>query len=481
MVEAAPLVLQEDLATSRGYLALIVPNESAAYQVGASKILRLTVASWGQEFRVEAVLADTATQRNSAVFAVEVPTSAGLISPLTALARQIDRDASSFSTGSDRALQTFTTAARTPDPATRSKLLSDAITADPKFGFAYVALAEIGIAAGQDVRDLVTRAAAYRASFTPLDRARFQVLESRAAHASLPVQEKALEQVLRFSPNNVEALARVAADRFLQNDSVGGQQYMQRASQLSPGNTNLLKQLAEGLLATRRYAEAEKVFTSINNNPAVLPELAICIFLSGDSARADTVMERFLSLRSPGDPVTALLRASWLALSGRRPQAIAQISNPQSSDDNFRALAFAQVALWQLMDSNSSEAEKYAGLASQTRKQPGLIAAFIAQPNASASQLRQQIGSANGTTGQVLLGYALFLHHFYADAAQTWKALLDQSGGTDLRARSMLASSLERAGQLAQSHSILIQPFAPDLGDLYAAVAFEEMRRLLPR
>ena len=88
-------------------------------------------------------------------------------------------------------------------------------------------------------------------------------------------------------------------------------------------------------------------------------------------------------------------------------------------------------------------------------------------------------GSVNQQQKLLALGYGFFLGHHYQEAAQTWNDLLKQSGGADLRARTMLAASLAQQANADEARHIQVQPFVPDFGDLYASVSFFEMNRVL--
>ena len=76
-------------------------------------------------------------------------------------------------------------------------------------------------------------------------------------------------------------------------------------------------------------------------------------------------------------------------------------------------------------------------------------------------------------------GLALFAQGRYAEAASYWRAVVDESGDTNLPGRAMLAASLEQTGQTAAAHQIQVLPFVPDFNDPVATVAFSQMRRLL--
>ncbi len=73
-------------------------------------------------------------------------------------------------------------------------------------------------------------------------------------------------------------------------------------------------------------------------------------------------------------------------------------------------------------------------------------------------------------------GYQAFLDRRFPEAIKFWQGVVQQTAGTDLRARAMLAASLDGAGQ---PQSVDVLPYLPDLSDPYASVAFNQMRRLL--
>jgi hypothetical protein len=105
----------------------------------------------------------------------------------------------------------------------------------------------------------------------------------------------------------------------------------------------------------------------------------------------------------------------------------------------------------------------------------------VTRGDAPAAEWRDQVSALGlrGEPAQIVLGYGFFLNRHYAEAAEVWQQILQRSGGADLRARAMLAASLEHEGRAADARTILVQSFVPDFNDLYAAVPFKEMRRLL--
>ena len=470
-----PLVLQQDLATATNLFTAVADDESGAYQLGATRVLYLTVEKSGDRTSMQATLTDTATQRARQVIRVAGSASAGVVATANALAARLNARATQYSTKNDTALQDFVGAIGAQNLETRVQKLHAAIGADPGYGEAYIALAEVLSQAGQDPAPVLKNAASHADRFTPLDRARFRVLEGRTTHAPLRAQEQAIEAVLRLSPNEVDALAALGSARFLDGDAAGGERLLGRSLDLNPGNAALRQQLGVGLLETKQFASAEKVFQGIDNNAAVLPALATCVLLEGDAQRADAVIERYLGERPANDPVVPLLRASWLAISGRTARGIELAGSTTSSDPRLRSIGLSQMAIWQFMSGDGAGARRSAAGAVQLDPRPDAFAAIAAAtigeaaPNASwSAQVKQAVA-----------GYSLFLSGRYGEAAQVWGRVLTQSGGTDVRARAMFAGALERAGQPGDAAKVPVEPFVPDLGDLYAAVSFGEMHRLI--
>ena len=481
---AVPLILQEDLATSRHLVASDASGVSGAYQLGATEALRTTVENRKGRIAIDAVVTDLSTQRNRKVLRVDGRDSDGLLAIADALAHKIDEHAGNFPTRNVRALQAFTAAAESANAGTRVQLLDQAILTDPSFGLAYIALAGSALQThDQNLSALLQTAASHRSSFTPLDRALFNALSAQLSHAPLTEQNNAFSAVLQLAPNNIDALVALGSGHFLEGDGAGGARLLKRALELSPGNANIRNRLAHGLIETRQFADAEKVLSSLGNNPAALPELAVCILLEGDTARANRVLEKYLALRAPGDTVTPLLRAGWIAIAGEDAKAIGSLESVQFQDENLRSIALAQLTIWQLAAKDFAGAKKNAalGMRQNTRNSFATVAMLLSEGDLPPAEWRDRVNASplNDQAKQAILGYGFFLYGRYSEAAQIWQMVLRQSGASDLPARTMLAASLDRESKIAESRRILVQPFIPELGDLYASISFGEMRRLI--
>ncbi len=481
------VALEQDLVTSRQYAAALATSESGAYQRGATHVLRATIENRNGRLTLSATVTDLATQRVRHAATIAGPSGAGALTPINALAKRIDPQATDFSTASDTAWAAYTEAASSSDPRTREHMLQTAIGDDPSFGLAYLVLAELEGQQG-NAAQVIAEAAKHRDSFTPLDQARFKAIESRTLHAPLPQQAAATEAVLKLAPNDLEAMTTLGSMRFLEGDAQDGERLMKRALQLNPDNATTRDQLAEGLLETRRFAEADKLFTQLAGNRAVQPQLAISVLLAGDLARANSVFSDYLKERAANDPLLFLSEANWIAVSKRPSDAVEFLAKNKFSQNDLRSLALSESAIWRLMGKDSAGARGDAANSAQLAQAPvpklfAAVAMLVSAADADPTQWRAQVNAAPlpDSIKRAVLAYGFFLNGRFAEAVPEWQNLVVQSGDADLRARAMLAASLDRAGRSADARKIRVQPFAPNLtgADQFAVVTFDEMRRLL--
>ena len=398
---ATTFVLQQDLATSATIIPSFAKDQSGAYGQGASAAVRCTVEKRKDRLRVVAVVTDLGTQRARQTIESEGPERDGFIARLNAVSKRLDPDrAGPFSSSSDKALQAFAAAALASTQDARIQLLEQAVAIDPGFGLAQSALLEADPArsSGVDPREA--------ARFVPFDRARYQALLARAKHAPIAAQAAAEAEILKVAPNNVDAMAELGWFSFLQGKPAEGERLLGKAISLSSQPLQVKLQLAQGLVASRRFSQAAQLLESLaGGNPAILPALATAKLLSGDVAGANAVFARFANLVPAGTPTRTFLDEQWKAIAGKQTGPVTTAGNTPLTP-----------------------------------------------------------------------GYRAFLERRFPEAIGFWQNIVQQTSGTDLRARAMLAASLEGAGQRRQ---LEVLPYLPDFGDPYASVAFNEMRRLL--
>ncbi len=484
MAGAVQLVLKTDLSSSRSLIPFAVNDSSGAYGTGAKSVLRATITEHAGRLVLNTTIADNSTQQNRSVFQLQGPASAGILPLLNDAAKRLDGGAVPFSTRNNRALEDYVAGFTAADAKGRVASLKDAIALDPSFGLAYIALADVlSQAAPQQLPELLKTATSNAPSFAPLDRARLNALVARYSHAPLAQQEADFRNVLALAPDESDALITVGSLAFLRGDAASGTKYLQRALELDPGNVNIRRALANGLFETRQFAQAEKILVGLDNNSAVLPELAICVFLEGDLARANTIAERmFASLQNPD--AKTLFHAIWLELSGQYQKADDMLATATFAQPSMQAIAYSERAVWHMMAHDATSAKLLAAKAQQLDSRPGSFssaAALLVAANSPVGSWKDAVNRSSIAGGQqakdLVNAYGLFLGEHYADAAPAWTDILQRSGGADLHARAMLAASLSHEGEGDQARRINVQPFVPDFGDLYAPVSFLEMNR----
>ncbi len=475
---AVPLVLQQDLSATHNTVTTVVEASTDAYQSNSADVVQTTVELRRGHLRTEGTLTDLSTQRTRDVFVVNGNAS-GFITGLNDLAQRIDPQSTPFSTKNEAALQAYVEALVSATPNARIAALQKAIGFDPAFGLAYLAEAQVETNP-QASAQILANATSHRAQFSPLDRARLDSFEKRALHAPLTQQASATQALLNLTPNDVEAMTLLGSERFLLGDASNGERLLRRALSLNPDNLSIRQQLSLGLLETKQFDAAEKTLAGLEGNPSVLPELAVCALLKGDLARANTLFGHYVDLlQASNDQAAPLSHANWFAITQSPAKAADYLAQSKFSSPDIQSVAQSQSAIYALMDGNTTAAKASASAALRTAAAPvaktfALVAALTAQSDVKAAPLDS--GAKN-----LILAYGLFFQKQYAESAEHWKEIVKGSGDTDLRSRAMLASALNHAGRAQEAEAVHVQPFVPNLtgGDEFAAVAFQEMRKLL--
>ncbi len=472
---AAPLVVAQDLSPSPGLIPTVVNSDSDVYRAGARQALRITIQEMGGRVSVDAVITDTATQRDVRTLVSHHLGAGGpdLIGQLNELAKTIDSAATEFSTRSESAFQLFSMGLSTAESQVKAQCMKEAIASDPSFGLAYVVLLQALGGGHHDETDAtLKRAEGHRDTFIPLDRARFDVLRGQLSRSSAEDQISASENLLKLAPNEPDALATLALALLRKGRQPDAEKAIGRALAIDAESASLRQSLANGLFENRQFARTEQVLRGIPSAPAILPQIAFCALLEGETKRADQTFDQFLkSLTNPNS--RAFLGASWQAYEGHLDEAIAQLQAARFTDPRLTILSRSQIVLWQLMTKHYQDAKAAAAGATP-------IAALLASGAPSAEAWLQRIDTAaDERSRDSLKGYGLYLYGFYGPAAEIWKAIYESSGGADLRAQTMLAASLRMAGKADQADKIPAQAFFPNFDDYYSALSFNALRSIL--
>ncbi len=484
---AVPIAIQYDLRTAKGFVAGVAPDEASAIQGGVTRLLRTSIESRQGGLHLESTIVDSATQKVIRVVSSDATSASVVLPAVNALAKKIDPAAVDFSTGITPAWQALATAETNNNPQQRAQFFEQATSRDPNFGFAWVSLVEMIAPSRQmDFKKTIDDAKAHRSAFTPLDRARFDLVMNRLAGAAPADQIKTAQAALALAPNDLEAMTTLGNYQILQGDSAAGEQSLRHAAALNPSNLGLRFQLARGLMELRKFKDAETILATIDKAPAVYPELATVVLLQGDKTRAATIMEKFIH-GLPNEELKSFIRAAWIVDSGDRQKGIDQVLGTQLKDANLQSLALAQASLWQMMGGDFAAAQRTIAIISKTpAAQPSPLPVLLGlladktTPAADWNSKVQAIGIPESMK-KPILAYGFFLRGNYEDAVKAWQQVSDAVHGEDLHARAMLASSLDHAGKKAEAQRISVLPFSPEFTDLYSAISFAEMRRMLAK
>lgn len=481
-----PIVLQYDLLTSHWIVPGLSTDESTAKQAGATHLLRTSIESRQGGIHFESTLVDLATQKVVRVESADASSPSILLPAINALAKKLDPDAGVFSTNVTAAWQAYTAAESTSNAQERGQAVNQAITKDKNFGFAWVTLMEM-IPANRDtdLKNLLDEAKSHRAFFTPYDQVKFDLALARLQSTTPADQVKGAQAVLKLAPNDMSALATLGNYEIVQGSNAAGEAALRQAAALNPLNPNLHFELARGLMEVRKFKEAEGLLAGLDKNHPDSPELATCVLLEGDKTRAAGIMDRAMAGVDNPD-MKNVLHGAWEVMSGDRQKGIDTLLTSKYQASNIQVLAFSQAAIWQMMGGDYAGVNKtFAGLPKPDPKQPvsplPFLVSLLADKTTPPAEWKKKIDTLPipNNVKAPLFAYGFFLHGNYQEAADAWQKQLDSTHGEDLHARAMLASSLDHLGKKAESQKIAVLPFSPDFTDLYAAISFTEMRRML--
>ncbi len=484
---AVPLAIDYDLMTAHEFVPRLAPDEAGAAARGATRLLRTSIESRQGGLHLEASIVDVATQKVIRVVSSDASSASVVLPAVNALAKKIDANAVEFSTKITPAWQLLTTAEANNNPQQRAQFLNQAINRDANFGLAWVSLLEMIVPNRQgELKKMIDEGKSHRAAFSPFDRAKFDVALNRLSNAPAAEQIKAAQAVLTLAPNELDVMTTLGNYQILAGDAAGGEQSLRRAVALDPASVERRFQLARGLMELRKFKDADTILTSLDKTPALYPELATVVLLGGDKARATGIIEKFVGTL-PKDEFKTFVRAAWAVESGDRQKGIDLVLGAKFQDANFQALALGEASIWQMMGGDYAGAQKTIVTLTKTLgAQPSplpVLLALLADKSSPAADWQKKVLSVGmpDSMKDFSLAYGYFLRGDYSEAAKAWQQLVDVSHGADLHARAMLASSLDHAGNKSEAGKIQVLPFSPEATDLYSAISFAEMRRMLPK
>lgn len=484
----------------------VAPSLREAAALGSSGIIQGYYSIVGGRLRIQAVLENTATRRIART-ASAAGAPGALLELAGAVARQIDPQARPFSTASDAALRAYVEALSASDP---SQDFQRAISADSKFGLAYVAWAQWLVSRGERprARQVVEAGLGKGTEIAQVERARLQVLAAAldgdrvaerralaglaratpadaAVYSKLAAMDLALraypaavqwyEKALERDPDNVALLNEAGYAQAYARDLEAAVKHLSRYRELRPLEANPLDSLGDVHFYLGQFSRAEKFYLdAYARDPSFLlrSELykaAWARLMTGDLKSADETFGKYLEARQGlNDPLLPYHRAQWEYLTGRRKQAIARLDpvleGPQPA---LASLAAAQASIWLLETGNAAQARQYA-----LRAAPGnpfsVACRFLTEPPTSASEwaIRAERAfpePAQAGLKQYALATALLFSKHFQEAAARWKKLYEETPpGSPDPVDVQLAWALVETGQFALAEPLLANNPIPD-------------------
>lgn len=231
----------------------------------------------------------------------------------------------------------------------------------------------------------------------------------------------------------------------------------------------LLARLNHTPLTTQLNAQSA-VLRLAPNNVEALAELGWASFLQGKPADGERLLKKAIVL-NPQNVNLQVQLAQGFVTARRFPEAIQILETLSGGNPNV----LPGLAATKLLGGNVGGAnETFAKLVnlipagSPTRT-------FVQEQWRTIAERRPPPPEMQGKT-PLAPGYRAFLEKRSREAISFWQGIVQQTAGTDLPARTMLAAAREQAGQPRQ---IDVLPYIPDFADPYSSVGFNEMRRML--
>jgi tetratricopeptide (TPR) repeat protein len=494
----------ERLAPSLGPRPAPVPGISSerteALVAGANRVITGYIERTAGEVRISATEEDVTTGKS-----LRLVTAAG-VSPMAAmeqLAHQFSPRARRPPTSNPEAMRAWAIALESP-PAQSVDLLERAVSLDPDFGAAWVALTGLDMvrgdpAAAQDVIEQARRhpldslsqanlelaaanirkdrpggIAAMRkiSSLSPGDAVLLRSLaQEETAAGQFAAAASEWKQVTAWFPNDSLAWNSLGYAHSYAGDYAGALAALREYQQLRPKDANPSDSIGDLNYSFRRFGEAAASYLDANAKQpgfeqyADLYKAAWAKFRAGDKTGADQLFSRFRTERAKSSAaILELLAADWLYRTGREAEGLGALRKfvSETGSAPLRADAYAQLTIWDLVQGDRAMAIKDAApIGTTISSAPLFMARFAALPSAPAEEWEMRaeriIPPSMGGLRRLALGYALLLDGKRAAALPVWGQIVNANPATDFFARAIYARLQGTAPE---------RPLLPDPGSL---------------
>jgi len=315
--------------------------------------------------------------------------------------------------------------------------------------------------------------------------------------------QQAYQKATEIEPDDVALLNSLGYAAGQAGDSDAGLAALRRYAQMRPNEANPYDSMGDVQFVAGRlsdaeasYLEASKKDPNFQNNGALL-KAALARLLTGDVPGANAIAERYLASRTEAkDPIVDYRRAQWTWLSGRRKAAAQQMGAFALAAEggplrDVASRAYAEIAVWSLMFGDRTGAmglaQKALSIAGQSSAGNALVARFLAQPPASASEwvlrAEQQFpGAQQAGIKNFALAYAQLINQQFQPAMLLLRQMWESGSPTsDEGLPIMLAWSYLETGKTKEAAALLRGNPVPASGGLTPYTSFYIPRLLYLR
>jgi tetratricopeptide (TPR) repeat protein len=507
--EGAQVLLNRQLAPSRLVAVSAYPNLAEAVLGRATRFLHGTIEKRAGGFRLEAVLEDGITHRQSGE-RIELTLSEGqLLGGLSQVAKRLASDAATTFPPQPAALEALVEARSRLQPEAKLSGLARAAQLDPQFGLAAITLAETSITAGRLDEARAAVAAAASRQLDPIEREQVALLAAnlagdRAAQAQalvklaaaapsqanlqffvasrLEVLHRPLEAVTAFEratkidPENTAVLNRLAYANAYAGRLPAARQALETYQRLAPDDANALDSLGEVHYLSGEFGKAAEFFQgAYSKSPQfdggrALLKAAYARLLDGQFAPAAQTLEQYSKVHA-NLPAMEVARAHFLYASGDRKAALGALTDAAAKSTGAVASLYHSHRCGLLLSHDrpgAAAAARAAAAAAPTP--PAIFCAFLSQPSASpAGWTARAEQSVAPNFRRQALAYALFHDGHFADAFPLIEGLaMESSPDADSEFRVLLAECQWRTGRWPSARETVARWPLPAVDSIFA-------------
>jgi tetratricopeptide (TPR) repeat protein len=451
-LQIIPLERIHGIANGMGARPVQAPGISAereaAFTAGAERIVYCDFSASGGVLRLAARVQNARSLQVVERAEATAPLAGGLFPLADKVAKQVNAGARAYGTKNEAAMRCFAEAIESGDAAKASQNLARAAAADPNFGQAWLAWAQLEAArdraAAARVLDM---ARAHENSIGEYERVRLQLLAADL-RGDLPARLRALATLARIGPPDAgvfrgladlalqgrryrdaiqayqKALALTPDDGSLWNLLGYAQAYLgdreaaldslRRYERLQPAQANPLDSQGDVNFTFSRFDEAEKLYLAAQQKDpnfiggGAILKAAWARLATGDIAEADRIFERYAATHEArrGQAV-AYQRAQWKYLSGRRREAVAMLDKVAAQ----APLLQPQIVIWELSLGDRAAAVSRAARLASAVPQPVpvmvAVSSFLTQPAAAPAEWEARARLTFAQPGQELLRHQM--------------------------------------------------------------------------